>query len=223
MKWKKFTFETVDSTNKTAMHYAVGSVIIAKQQTAGRGRYGKKWISEKGNLYMSIVLKNYGIQTPQMAFVVAVAVANALGIFGVNVHLKWPNDILLETSKVAGILLENMDDKLVVGIGVNCHSCPENLPYPVTHLHDLMSPESLSDAILAELNHSRCLFETHGFEPIRQLWKKMSVGLGKKITVNLPTETLIGTFKDLGQSGALILEMPDKQLKEITAGAVFLI
>ena len=222
MIWKKFTFETVDSTNKVAADYPIGSVIVANSQTSGRGRYGHTWVSDKGNLYMSAVLKTYDEQTPLMAFVVAVSVADALGKTGFSPQLKWPNDILLNGAKLAGILLEQVDDKLIVGIGVNCASCPDNLPYPATHLNGKIGADQLADLILEQLMYWTGLFETDGFMPIYHKWKSYAVGMGQTITVRLPNETLQGIFKDLSESGALLLQLPDNTVKHITAGVVLL-
>ena len=222
MIWKKFTFETVDSTNKVAADCPIGSVIVANSQTSGRGRYGHTWVSDKGNLYMSAVLKTYDEQTPLMAFVVAVSVADALGKTGCSPQLKWPNDILLSGAKLAGILLEQVDDKLIVGIGVNCASCPDNLPYPATHLNGKIGADQLADLILEQLMYWTGLFETDGFMPIYHQWKRCAVGLGQTITVRLPNETLQGIFKDLSESGALLLQLPDNTVKHITAGVVLL-
>ena len=221
MIWKKFTFETVDSTNKVAADYPIGSVIIANSQTSGRGRYGHTWVSDKGNLYLSAVLKTYGTQTPLMAFVVAVAVAETLSKAGIDVQLKWPNDVLLDGAKLAGILLEQNDDKLIVGIGVNCISCPNDLPYPVAHLNGKISAIELQDLIMQHLNNWIQLFEVKGFLSVYHEWKKYAIGIGKTITVRLPNETLTGIFRDLSESGALILELPDNTVKYVTAGVVF--
>ena len=221
MIWKKFTFETVDSTNTVAADYPIGSVIVANRQTNGRGRYGHTWVSDKGNLYLSAVLKTHGEKTPLMAFIVAVCVAEALKKYGIDIKLKWPNDILLDGAKLAGILLEQIDDKLIVGIGVNCASCPDNLPYPATHLNGMIGADQLADLILEQLTYWTGLFEIDGFKPIYDKWKSYAIGMGQTITVRLPNETLQGIFKDLSESGALLLQLPDNTVKYVTAGVVF--
>lgn len=224
MKWEKCIFETLDSTNKMAKTQEVGAVVIAKSQTDGCGRYGHAWISPMGNLYMSVVMKMYGINTPLMTFVIAVSIVEALTKIGIFTTIKWPNDILLNDKKVAGILLECADDKLIVGIGVNVVSHPtENLPYPATDLNGQVSPEKLSDLILETFDKYIGIFETQGFEPIYCKMKSYLKGIGHSVVVRLPNQQLNGIFKDFSQSGALILQLPDKTEREITAGSVFFI
>ncbi len=222
MKWKKCIFETLDSTNKTAKTKEIGAVVIAKSQTDGQGRYGHTWVSPVGNLYMSIVMNGYGANTPLITFIIAVSVVKALEKIGVRTMIKWPNDILLYDKKVAGILLESVDDKLIVGVGVNIVSHPiENMAYPATDLSGIVSPEKLSDLILEIFDDQIELFETQGFLPIYHQMKTYLKGIGGPIVVRLPNQQLNGIFKDFSQSGALILQLPDKTEREITAGSVF--
>ena len=128
MKWSVNKFDQVVSTNETAKSFPIGSVIVASSQSGGKGRMGRCWMSPIGNLYLSAVIGEYDIQTPLLAFVVAVSVVDALKDF--NVQLKWPNDVLLNDGKVAGILLERTENKIIIGIGVNIISNPtENVLY----------------------------------------------------------------------------------------------
>jgi BirA family biotin operon repressor/biotin-[acetyl-CoA-carboxylase] ligase len=117
--------------------------------------------------------------------------------------------------------LEQSDDKLIVGIGVNCISCPDGLPYRATHLNGKISAIELQDLIMQHLNNWVQLFETKGFLPIYCKWKEYAIGIGNNITVRLPHETLTGIFRDLSEAGALILELPDNTVKYVTAGVVF--
>ena len=103
MNWKTYFFKEVDSTNTRAADYDVGSVIIAENQTAGRGRNGRRWQSLNGNLFLSAVLPALQNETPFLSFAAGVALAEALP--DLPVRLKWPNDVLLHNAKVAGILL----------------------------------------------------------------------------------------------------------------------
>ena len=135
----------------TARSCPPGTVVMAETQTAGRGRYGRTWQSPKGNLYMSLVLPDMGKNTPYIAFLTAVAVADSLPDF--NVSLKWPNDVLLDGKKLAGILVERVGDKIIVGIGVNVISNPtENVLYPTASLEGRLRPMTVAKRILLQYN-----------------------------------------------------------------------
>jgi len=223
MKWKIKRFEQVQSTNESAKSLPVGSVVIAGCQTGGRGRYGRVWTSPKGNLYLSAVVSELGAQTPLLAFVAGVAVIEALSDF--PVYLKWPNDILLNGGKIAGILLEKTEDRsVVIGIGINVVSCPkENMMYPTASLDNKISLPDLEEKLLNALNTNVDLLAQGHFDLIRNKWIKKAVGLGKTIEVHLPKQTIRGLFKEFSPQGELILETPDKIVHKITAGDVFLI
>lgn len=220
MKFKKYDFETLKSTNETAVEYEPGAVIIAREQTGGRGRYGKKWESPRGNLYMSVVLTDMGQEAGNLAFVIAVAVARALKEF--NVQVKWPNDILLDGKKLVGILLERAENKIIAGIGVNIVSAPKaNMAYETADLGGAMTVNQVVDKILIELSNVLDILNTQGFPVILTQWKQYAIGMGTPILVNLPGAQLQGIFRDLSLSGALMLELPDKTITEVTAGTVF--
>ena len=98
MKWDIHQFETLESTNRTAFSCPPGTVVMAETQTAGRGRYGRTWQSPKGNLYMSLVLPDFGKNTDFIPFLTGLVVAESLPEF--NVSLKWPNDVLVNEKKI---------------------------------------------------------------------------------------------------------------------------
>lgn len=223
MIWKKFIFDTLQSTNDMAADYPPYSVIVAKTQTAGKGRYGHEWISPTGNLYMSVVLPDEAKNTRFYAFIVALSVVQSLKAKGFEAKVKWPNDILLNGKKLAGILLEKNDKGIVAGIGVNVISCPAaGLPYEAAHLNGAVSCEWLADEILKNVHLNMKELKQNSFMRLRETYLNCLQGLNTQISVNLPDKRLVGIFKDLSASGALILQLPDKTLKEITAGVVFL-
>lgn len=223
MRWQITHFDRLESTSQTARDFPVNSVIIADSQSGGRGRYGRKWESPKGNLYLSAVLPDYGYQTPLLAFVVGVALADALSDFGVR--LKWPNDVLLDGKKLAGILLERTDDgRIIAGIGVNVAFHPtQNVLYETESLKGQLSVEETANRILESLQNMLQLFETQGFTSIHRLWLFYALGIGGAVTVRLPDRQLQGVFKEFSPDGALVLELSDKTIQKITAGDVFLI
>ncbi|MBQ7413241.1 MAG: biotin--[Alphaproteobacteria bacterium] len=223
MKWQIHHFEQVLSTNELAKDFPPQSVIIADIQTGGRGRYGRVWESPMGNLYLSAVVRNMGQHTPFMAFVAGIAVAESLSDFGVR--LKWPNDVLLDGKKLAGILLEQTDDgRLIIGIGVNVLTAPnKKMLYPTADLCGKISREKLAKRILDTLSVYMDLLLEKGFEPVRKKWLKYADGIGHAVKVNLPHQVVEGIFKEISPKGELILETRDKTVQKITAGDVFLI
>ncbi|MBR6411825.1 MAG: biotin--[Alphaproteobacteria bacterium] len=223
MKWQIEHFDTVISTNKIARSLPENSVVVAKCQTGGYGRYGRTWESPKGNLYLSAVVKECGKQTPLISFVAGVSVREALMKF--DVQLKWPNDILLDGGKVAGILLEKTDHQtVIIGIGINVASAPtKNMMYQTASLKDKISLKDLEEKILNALATNMALLNQGRFDLIRDKWISYAAGLGEMIEVHLPHQTISGLFKEFSPQGELILETPDKIIHKITAGDVFLI
>jgi len=224
-------------------------VIWAAEQTAGRGRRGREWVSEPGNLYCSLLLRP-GLsleKTMQLGFVTASAAAEAIAAVlpkGTMVNCKWPNDILVEGRKAAGILLEteaqeaDLVDWVIIGLGVNIAGCPEETEFPATSLSAEGavyngpggSIEEIYQDAARRFLESFCLrflagfvtFRNLGFAPVRRAWLRRAYGLGAPITVRLEQERLDGTFKELDDTGALILETPGGETRRITAGDVFM-
>ena len=238
MFYKNFTIshlEQVESTNSLALNliksYQINHnhIILADYQTGGKGRMGRNWVSPIGNLYFSLSLKpqkSIAINS-QLSFLAAVAMGLALSELSKNqleINYKWPNDILLSGKKVAGILLESDMDFLVLGIGVNIKSHPEQTTYPACNL-DEQGFEAVDKINLLEkfLDNFSDLYQKwldFGFVPIRNLWLEKAFNLNQEITVNLPNQSLRGTFKNLDEQGNLILEVNGKT-QLIASGEVF--
>lgn len=221
MKWEIKQFNSLVSTNITAREYPVGTVVMAETQTGGRGRYGRIWQSPKGNLYVSFVFESNPMRDQYLSFLTGLALAESLPEFAVC--LKWPNDVLLEGKKVAGILLENCGDKIIVGIGVNLISNPvKNVLYPTANLGGRLSPIGLVKRLMIQYEALFEVFEKKGFKKIRARWLDLAVGIGETISVHLPSEEVIGIFKGISMEGALLIKQ-GKTVRSITAGDVFLI
>ena len=221
MKWEIKQFSSLTSTNTTARDYPVGSIIMAETQTGGRGRYGRVWQSPKGNLYVSFVFESDPKRDKYLSFLTGLALAESLPEF--NVRLKWPNDVLLDGKKVAGILLETSGNKIIVGIGVNLVNNPEkNMLYPTANLGGRLSPIALVKRLMIQYDALFDVFDKKGFKKIRARWLDLATGIGDTISVHLPTEELIGIFKGISDEGALLLKT-GKKVRSITAGDVFLI
>lgn len=232
--WRCEVLESVGSTQDLLKERArtgapEGLVVQALEQRAGRGRRGNVWTSPKGNLYMSVLLRPPCLaeQAGQLAFVAALAAAGGLEPFaaGRRKTLKWPNDVLLEGRKCAGILLEtgladNRLEYVAVGIGVNVAASPEGRA-GLGQDGNAPQIEAVRDRILAELARYYSLWLEKGFAEIRPLWLKQAEGLSGPVTARLPDAELSGTFEGLDESGALILADGKGLKRLIRAGEVF--
>ena len=237
--------DKVNSTNTEAKIYAQkgeeigphGTLIWALQQTQGRGRLGKHWDSPLGNLYSSLILRpDISLKNAaQIGFVAALAIYDALGNIGPpghQIHCKWPNDILLNGKKVAGILLESesqMDEKLldwlILGVGINVEYHPNNTALASTSIRGEGWTNSVEETLQAFcrsfLSWSNRWIED-GFEEIRKNWLWRSIGKGEKLKVNINGKTETGIFHDLADDGALLLSKNSEVLR-VTAGEVFFV
>lgn len=233
-------FEDLDSTNDESKRQAAqgapdGTIIVARRQTAGRGRRGRGWESPEGNLYASLLLRpDYGPQqAAQLSFVTALAVADTVrGILAAKtpVELKWPNDVLVKGRKISGILLESAPgggrlDWVVIGCGINIVSHPELERGKATSLMAEGAPpltlDSVLESFLQALHGGIARWQAKGFAPVREAWLASALGLGRSIEVRLPGETLRGTFAALDENGALRLDLAGGGQRLVTGGEVY--
>jgi BirA family transcriptional regulator, biotin operon repressor / biotin---[acetyl-CoA-carboxylase] ligase len=231
--------ECIDSTNEEALRRAragapEGTLVWAREQTGGRGRRGRAWSSPPGNLYLSLLLRPAvpPAQAAQLGFVAAVALAETLRAClptERQLRCKWPNDLLINGAKVAGILPEaeasgRNVEALVLGMGVNLASHPADTPYPATSLRAAgsnVTVEALLESLAGGLQLWYRRWQAVGFAPIRARWLDFAAGLGQAIEVRLEGATLLGRFAALDASGALDLELADGAHRLVTAGDVF--
>lgn len=235
-------YESLDSTNERARLLALesapdGTVVWAGRQTAGRGRQGRQWQSPEGNLYCSILLRPQmgAEESAQFSFAAALALGRAVaGLLpaGVDLRYKWPNDVLLDGRKAAGILLESSGvanrgvDWLVVGAGLNIAHCPDlSGGYPATSLRDAgvrhVAVHQMLERYIDGFAHWRMRWQDEGLSALRDAWLDRAARLGEDITVRLPDRKLRGRFEGLDDSGALLLETRDGKRQLISAGDVF--
>ena len=232
--------DEVDSTNSEARRRAEagapdGTVVAARRQSAGRGRRGRRWQSPGGNLYMSLLLRPEQPvdEAPRLSFVAAVALAGSLAELappGTDIACKWPNDVLVNGGKCAGILLESSAgsggrlDWLAVGVGVNLVRHPADLPYRATDLAsegaEGVTADAAMEAFLRHFAHWHGVWNDRGFAPVRRAWLARGIGVGKPVAVHTANAVLEGRFADLADDGALLLEQGGA-VRRIAAGDVF--
>jgi BirA family biotin operon repressor/biotin-[acetyl-CoA-carboxylase] ligase len=230
----------VDSTNDEARRLAFagerGPVwILADEQTKGRGRRGKSWETATGNFAATLLLRptKAAKECAQLSFVAALAVSDLVSVClpGVQIRVKWPNDVLAEGRKIAGILLESTAapgerlDWLAVGIGINLVRFPDDTEFPATSLSALGCPDLvLLDActrLAGFWSRWYAEWEANGFATIRDVWLSRAARLGAQIRARLASGEATGVFEGIDETGALILRESPARTRRIAAGEVY--
>ncbi len=245
-------FDSVGSTSTEAAKAAqagdVGDVwFCARQQTAGRGRRGRPWQTVSGNMAASLLVAPDAdpAMSATLGFVAGVALNRALsevipaarlktGLDGADtatgrIALKWPNDVLADGAKLAGILLEAQKRPdggmaIVIGFGVNVVAAPEGLPYPATSLAALGIAAN-AETVFGALSDSWVdAVETwnrgRGVPQILDLWRQAAAGIGAEVAVNRDGDVVRGIFETIDEAGRLIVRANDNSRIAITAGDV---
>lgn len=230
--------DEIDSTNAEALRRArrgeQGPLwVTARVQSAGRGRRGRAWTSEPGNLYATLLLTDPSppALAPQLSFVAALAlhdtVVQVAATIRPHLELKWPNDMLCRGAKLAGILVEGEGTPLsaAIGIGVNCTDHPDGTDYPATDFAAegvKVTPVCLFRALSAAMVRRLRQWERgEHFATIRADWLERASGLGHELRVRLAERELTGRFQSLDTAGRLLLRLPDGGIEVIAAGDVF--
>ncbi len=216
---------------------AEGCWLRAEQQTGGRGRLGRTWLSPPGNLYCStlVALRPGDPSAPSLAFVAGLAVHDTLTSLagpgdqgrGMPRWLKWPNDVLIDGAKIAGILLERTGGHVVVGIGINVASAPELAGRPATCFHRLAGAEPVSaggvlDRLVPAFAARLLAWRAGGLAATLAAWEDCAHPRGAALSVAGDDGLLAGTFAGLDAGGALRLALADGSLRIIHAGDVTL-
>ena len=235
--------DETDSTNAEARRRAEAGEtgplwIVARRQTAGRGRRGRVWDSETGNLFATLLIttRKAPAEAAQVTFVAALAVTDLLDAFVVadRVGIKWPNDVMISGEKASGILVESGAHAagglwLTIGIGVNLAHAPEDTERPATsmaaHLRTDIAYAPPVEAAAGVVAESFAVWmerwETLGFQPILDAWTARTRGLNQPCVARLGHETVSGVAEGVAPDGALRLRLADGSLRLISAGDVF--
>lgn len=233
-------FPEVASTNTIATEMALkgapeGTVVIAEAQTAGKGRLGRKWISPKGNLYLSVILRPRipTHKAPLITLTGAVAVASAIRkACELPAAIKWPNDILISGKKVSGLLTEMSAEPdrvkhIVLGIGVDVNMGPGELPADIRPFATSLAAEagrrinrtSLLQQLLRELEHWYRAFLKNDADVLKE-WESLNLTTGSRVGVSGAGETLEGLAQAIDNEGRLIIRLDDGSMRTVAAGDV---
>lgn len=238
--WPIEWFDEIDSTNEEARRRVLSGTIIdgwiaARSQTLGRGRLGRQWDSQFGNLFATALFRFAGTlpEASKIPFVTALSVADVFDTFTPDhkVNLKWPNDVRYAGAKVSGILIEAGPLEpgcwVAVGVGINVQIAPDNVGQRAESIASLRGNNIVTpDAVLVELKDRFAdrMDQLHsGFGHIRQAWLKRAEGLGESVNVKRGSEDVTGVFESIGPDGELLLRLPGGDLTSITAGDVELV
>ena len=172
--------------------------IVADAQTAGRGRYRRNWVSKKGNLYVSFIYE-CAERDPRMSYAVAVAMAETVMAAGADARIKWPNDILVNDKKIAGVLIEYNARFVVVGIGINIKHSPRVEKYQTAKLCDYgdMTRNDVLNVLMKNLDR----WLRADFADVRARWMELAMGLARVVTYRAMSAELVG----INDMGALVL------------------
>lgn len=232
--------DKVDSTQNCLRHIAEdggreGTIVIALEQTHGKGRMGREWLSPKGGLWFSLLLRPRLPPTElhKLTLLFGLAIGISLERLGLDPRLRWPNDVLIGGKKVCGILMEvsaepERIEYVLVGIGVNA-----NFSIPLLGSRLSARSSTLMDALGSRVDRATllsCILEeserlyveaaSGGFEAIVRAWKAKSCTLGKRVTINTPGKPIRGTAKDLDANGFLVVKLADGRLTSVSYGDV---
>ncbi|AOZ91316.1 biotin--[acetyl-CoA-carboxylase] ligase [Paenibacillus crassostreae] len=234
----KTTFSTQEDARRRAEQGAAeGTLIIAEEQTGGKGRLGRKWFSPYGKgIWMSLILRP---QQPlkfasQLTLLTGVAVCRAIRqVTGLEVGIKWPNDILIQKRKICGILLESaIEDNVmrycIAGIGISVNVDDNDYPDELKTIATSLKIESgstvnrtlLIAAVMEEFETLYQIYQQKGFRPIINLWEALSLNLNEEVIVHSHQGIQEGIAVGLDSSGALLVDMGMGEIKPVISGDV---
>jgi BirA family biotin operon repressor/biotin-[acetyl-CoA-carboxylase] ligase len=234
-------YDRLSSTNDAAKRIARKGgeekiVIVSETQTRGKGRLGRRWASPKGGIWLSILLrpKISPKETTKLTFIAATSVAKTIqDTLGLEMEIKWPNDVLIRGRKVCGILVEtatrgDTTDFVIVGVGINANidraAFPRSLQDSATSLKIELGHRIDRGAFFKSFLHNfeqRYRRFQHGlWDVLLQEWKSLAKFLGKRVEVESFEEVLVGEALDVDEAGALIIRSDDEMLRKIVAGDV---
>jgi BirA family biotin operon repressor/biotin-[acetyl-CoA-carboxylase] ligase len=227
---KLYYFDEIDSTNeyaKTLLKDAPeGAVILVDQQTAGRARFGKKWFSPEGGLWMSVIL--YPPDHSLIAIIAGVAVCKTLHMNGILPGIKWPNDIMLNGKKIGGILTEVIDNAVVLGIGINLNirKFPDELKdtassvFLETKKH--LEKKNVFDMLCRRLDDCYKLLKEKHIRDLLTEWRHYTILLGQEVVIEMLDKKLTGKVLDISNDGALIIMDQERKIQRVVAGVCHL-
>lgn len=223
---KFYYFDEIDSTNEYAKKIVCdspeGTVILADNQSAGKGRLNRKWFSAEGGLYVSIIL--FTDKPLLLPILTAVAICETFNNYNILLGIRWPNDIMLNGKKVAGVLTEVVDRAVIVGIGINLNitQFPDDLKGIASSI--FLETQKRFDKIMVyndlcrKLDQAYILLKDNKTTELLQKWRNYTIMLEKTVEIETPNQVITGRVIDIANNGALVITLPDGQITKVLAG-----
>jgi len=237
--FKFYHFTSLTSTNDKARDFADKDnsdlVVIASKQEKGRGRFGRKWSSSLGGLYMTILLKEKNLdKVKYLTLISSVAVAKTIkNLTKLNAKVKWPNDVLINDKKICGILTETITNKnnnyalIGIGLNVNQENFGKNIIKKSTSLKlETNKNYNINKIIKIIIDNFDSLYKYYNkknYKKIIDIWKKHSHTLGKKIRAETLLGNYIGKAVDIDKNCNLVLKLNNGKIKKIVEGDIFIV
>jgi BirA family biotin operon repressor/biotin-[acetyl-CoA-carboxylase] ligase len=238
LDFKFYNFKILTSTNDKAKELAkkgkYNLIIITKKQKKGKGRFGRKWSSGLGGLYMTILLKEKNLDKVRyLTLIASIAVAKSIRkITKLNALVKWPNDVLIDNKKICGILTEtvsNANNYTLIGIGVNINqkkfdkkiiNKATSLKIEINKNYNI---KNISKTIIKEFNNLYNYYNTKNYKKIINIWKKYSHTFGKEIKAKTLSGVYIGKAVNIDDNCNLMLRLNNGRIKKIVEGDIFVV
>ena len=229
IKYFEQTSSTNDEAKKLVSQIKQKCIVIASKQNSGRGRRGRIWISQEGNLFVSFAFEAKLSEIGKLVILSAVTVFNVIKKFALsqNVKIKWPNDILVDGKKISGILFEKADGNFwIMGIGINVVSSPQNIDgkYETISLKGLgidVNVQEVFENLVLAFDEQMVVYQQFGFDKIKQMWVDNAFNLGNSVTIRQEKEDKEGIFCGIGDNGELLLKI-NEETEKIIVGDLLL-
>jgi BirA family biotin operon repressor/biotin-[acetyl-CoA-carboxylase] ligase len=199
-----------------------GTVVIADVQTAGKGRKGRSWYSPDGGMWMSVLLQH--CQNCLLPLTAGVAICDAFHEYDIRPAIKWPNDILLNGKKIAGILTEVIDDQAILGMGINLNvrDFPDDLQEKASSVlietRKHLDMQAFCRHLCRSLDENYNALKEEQIETLLAKWRNNSAVLGREVRIELPDREVVGKVLDIDSQGGLIVMRADYGVEHIIAG-----
>lgn len=223
---KFYRLAEIESTNDYVKQILAqapeGTVVVAETQTAGKGRKGRSWYSPEGGLWMSVLLRHH--ENCLISLLAGISICEAFEPYNIAARIKWPNDILLDGKKIAGILCEIIDDKVILGIGINLNvrHFPADLVgkassvFIETKKH--FDTQSFYHHLCRSLDNNYILLKKSEIDALLAKWRRYSIMLGREVNIMVHDRVVVGKVLDVDHQGALIVMRADYGIEHVIAG-----